>query len=398
MAQEGETVADKRTLAIPASEGVFARQAHAELPEGTYEREIGRDGFFGAATHMYHRNSPTAFDSISGSIRPRAFNPIQVNKLAASPWDAMEMFHNASTRVRFWRTNGTMPHLVRNADGDDLLFVHNGAGDFYCDYGHLRFETGDYLLVPRGTMWRIVPEGEADLLLIESSGNPYTMPNWGGIGRHAPIDFGAFDRPVLNEAFRAQQGGGRWEVVVKRQNELGRVGYCYNPLDAVGWKGDLYPVRLNIRDIRPLMSHRMHLPPSAHTTFLGNRFVVCTFVPRPLESDPGAMKLPFFHNNDDYDEVLFSHRGPIGSRGGAVSQGGLTYHPMGFTHGPHPEVMPYMYETPSKESSSYLVMVDAQDPLTVGNLPQGCEVEGYSQTWLGSLRYAPDAESSANGD
>lgn len=382
---------NKRILAIPGGEGIYSRQAHADIPEGTYEREVGRDGFFGAATHFYHRNMPTAFESISGSIRPRAFDPMRFNGLAASPWDAPEMFRSAALSVRFWRTTGAMPHLVRNADGDDLLFVHEGEGDLFCDYGHMRFEAGDYLLLPRGTMWRIVAEGQADFLLMESTGKPYTLPDWGGIGRHAPFDFGVFDRPVFDDPFRAQQGPGRWEVQVKRRNEVGQIIFPYNPLDAVGWKGDLYPVKLNVRDIRPIMSHRLHLPPSAHTTFLGNRFVVCTFAPRKLESDPGAMKLPFFHNNDDYDEILFSHRGPIGSRGDQVGQGSLTFHPMGFTHGPHPEVMPAMFETSREETSSYLVMIDAIDPLEVVGGMEAVEVEGYSESWRGAIRYAPDA-------
>ena len=90
--------------------------------------------------------------------------------------------------------------------------------------------------------------------------------------------------------------------------------YPFNPLDAVGWSGDLAVARINVRDLRPLMSHRYHLPPSAHTTFVGPRFVVCTFCPRPLETDPGALKLPFFHNNDDFDEVLFYHSGDFSSR------------------------------------------------------------------------------------
>lgn len=385
---------EKRILAIPESEGIFSRQAHADVPAGTYEREVGRDGFFGAATHMYHRNMPTAFESVTGPIRPRAFSPLQSAPLAASPWDALDMFHNAALRVRGWRTNAPMPSLVRNADGDELMFVHDGSGDLFCDYGHMRFEAGDYILMPRGAMWRIVPDGPAEFLLIESTGNPYSMPNWGGIGRHAPFDFGVFDRPVINDVFRAQQGPGRWEVQVKRCNEIGVITYAFNPLDAVGWKGELYPVRLNVRDIRPLMSHRLHLPPSAHTTFLGNRFVVCTFAPRPLETDPAAMKLPFFHNNDDYDEILFSHRGPIGSRGGQVGQGGITFHPMGFTHGPHPEVMPYMFETRSKETSSYSVMIDAIDPLTVGPAMEQCEVAAYCESWRESVDYAPDVEKS----
>jgi homogentisate 1,2-dioxygenase len=380
-----------RVIALPASEGQFARQAHTDIPDGSYEREIGREGFFGSATHVYHRNNPMAFDAVSGGIRPRAFDPTRVNARVDSPWQALDMFHSASLRVRFWRSTGQMDHLVRNADGDDLIFVHNGTGDFFCDYGHLRFEVGDYILVPRGTMWRVAPDGDADFLLIQSTGVAYEMPDWGAIGRHAPLDFGALERPVLDEAFKAQQGPGHWDVRIKRGEEIGQITYPFNPLDAMGWKGDLYPIKLNMRDVRPLMSHRVHLPPSAHTTFLGNRFVVCTFVPRPFESDAGAMKLPFFHNNDDYDEVLFAHRGEIGSRGKLFGPGGMTFHPMGFTHGPHPEVMPFMFDMPGKEMGSYGLMIDAKDPLTVGALPPACELEGYAESWAASREYAPDA-------
>ncbi len=141
------------------------------------------------------------------------------------------------------------------------------------------------------------------------------------------------DVPAIDEAFKAQQTpkGKReeWRVRVKRRGELSTITYPYNPLDAVGWHGDLAPVRLNWRDIRPLMSHRSHLPPSAHTTFVADRFVVCTFVPRPFESDPGALKVPFFHSNDDYDEVIFYHRGS--SSAATTSKPGMvTLHPGGF--------------------------------------------------------------------
>ena len=120
------------------------------------------------------------------------------------------------------------------------------------------------------------------------------------------------DTPSIDAAFVAQQATtGRWKVEVKRRNALSTMTYPFNPLDAVGWHGDLSVVRINVRDIRPLMSHRYHLPPSAHTTFLADRFVVCTFVPRPFETDPGALKVPFFHNNDDYDEVHLLPRGQL---------------------------------------------------------------------------------------
>jgi homogentisate 1,2-dioxygenase len=381
----------KRDLLMPAHEGQYARLAHADLPIGSYEREIGRDGFFGSATHMYHRNAPTAFKSITGSIRPRAFNPTVSDVRVPCPWMALEMFRSAHMRVRFWRSKDSMQHLVRNADGDDLIFVHDGSGDFFCDYGHLRFETGDYLMVPRGTIWRVELDTDADFLLIESTGAGYSFPDAGNVGRHAPVDLGALDRPRLDSAFRERQGPGDWEVRVKRSGEIGNICYSYNPLDAVGWKGDLYPIRLNIRDIRPLMSHRVHLPPSAHTTFVGNGFVVCTFVPRPFESDPGAMKIPFFHSNDDYDEILFSHRGMVGSRGKILGNGGFTFHPMGFTHGPHPEVLPLMFEPAGKTIESFIVMIDCKEPVTVPSLPAEVEIQAYDKSWEASVRFAPDA-------
>jgi len=383
----------KWNLTSPQGEGSFARQAHADIPGNSFERELGRDGFFGAASHMYHRNPPTAWDSISGAIEPRAFTMAAINERAKSPLDALTVLDSATVSVRFWRADGPMPHLVRNSDGDDLLFVHHGGGDFFCDYGHLVLTEGDYVVVPRGTMWRLDATEGTDLLMIESTSVPYSLPDRAGIGRHAPFDPGVLDRPVLDAAFRAQDARRGWEVHVKRGNKVGRIAYRFNPLDAIGWKGELYPVRLNVKDIRPLMSHRLHLPPSAHTTFIGNRFVVCTFAPRPLESDPGAMKLPFFHNNDDFDEVIFCHRGGLGSRGRLIGEGCFTFHPVGFTHGPHPDVLPRMFETPPANAMTggYNVMIDTLDALSVGPIPKACEIDGYSGSWTKSIEHAPDA-------
>ena len=134
------------------------------------------------------------------------------------------------------------------------------------------------------------------------------------------------DTPRIDDAFKDQQDDTEWRVAIKRRDAISTVTYPFNPLDAVGWHGDLCVVRINVRDLRPLMSHRYHLPPSAHTTFLADRFVVCTFVPRPFESDPGAMKVPFFHNNDDYDEVIFYHAGNFFSRDN-IHPGMITLHP-----------------------------------------------------------------------
>ena len=185
-------------------------------------------------------------------------------------------------------------------------------------------------------MWRLSPDKPTMALMVEATNDHFTLPEKGLLGRHAIFDPAMLDTPKIDDAFRAQQDERTWKVSVKRRNQVSTVTFPYNPLDAVGWHGDLSAVRINWRDIRPLMSHRSHLPPSAHTTFVAGRFVVCTFVPRPFESDPEALNVPFFHNNDDYDEVIFYHEGDFFSRDN-IHPGMMTLHPSGFTHGPHPK-------------------------------------------------------------
>jgi homogentisate 1,2-dioxygenase len=147
-----------------------------------------------------------------------------------------------------------------------------------------------------------------------------------------------------------------------------------------------------MRDIRAVVSDRLHLPPSLRTTFLSDRFIVCSLVPRPIETDPRAMKLPFFHNNDDYDEFIFYHSGRLSSRASSFQPGMATLHPCGVAHGPSPEVLPHMFDYPKAVSENYSVMIDAVDALEVAELPAGCELEGYGDSWKGSIKYAPDAQ------
>jgi homogentisate 1,2-dioxygenase len=357
------------------------RQAHVDLPEGTYEREIGKEGFFGPAAQMLHSHPPTGWSRWEGDVRPRAFDLTKLNRLAASPWEADLIAANAQVKLRQWRVEGKMDFLARNADGDELIFIHEGSGDLYCDYGHMRFRDGDYILLPRGTMWRLETSAPTAALLIEATGDSYRLPEKGLIGRQAIFDPAVLATPELDAAFEAQKHERETRIVFKRGDTLNAITYPYNPLDTVGWHGDLAPVKLNWRDIRPLMSHRFHLPPSAHTTFLAGRFVVCTFVPRPAESDPGALKLPFFHNNDDYDELIFYHRGKFMSRDN-IHAGMVTFHPAGFTHGPHPKALAMATKAPGGHLlDEVAVMLDTRDALTVARLPAGVEWPGYVDSW-----------------
>ena len=373
----------RQRITLPRVEGDASRQAHADLPAQTYERELGKEGFYGPSTQMYHRHPPTAWTAFEGPLRPRAFDTNRLTAASSSPWDATPLFSNAHLRVRFWRTDAAMRELVRNSDGDELIFIHEGAGELFCDYGHLSLRDGDYLMLPRGTMWRIDTSG-LSALLVEATNDSYGLPEKGIAGQHAVFDPAMLDVPRIDDAFRAQQGDREWRVVIKRRDALSTQTFAFNPLDAVGWHGTLMPVRLNWRVIRPLMSHRAHLPPSAHTTFAAGRFVVCTFCPRPLESDPGALKVPFFHNNDDFDELIFYHAGEFFSRDN-IRPGMISLHPSGFTHGPHPKAFQIGAKAARTETNEVAVMIDARDALEVAPLPPDVEWAGYVDSWKGNL-------------
>jgi homogentisate 1,2-dioxygenase len=370
----------RKYIPFPKVEGETSRQAHADLPAGTYERELGKEGFFGPATHMYHRHPPTGWTSWEGPLRPRAFDLGKLERGDSAPWSAPEILTNAALRLRYWTLPRGMPDLARNGDGDELLFVHAGSGDLYCDYGHLAITAGDYLVLPRGTMWRIDCAQPMTILMIEATGSSYQLPDRGLVGAHAIFDPAMLDVPAIDDAFRAQQGERMSKVRIKRRGVVSTVTYPFNPLDAVGWTGDLAPVRLNVKDIRPLMSHRFHLPPSAHTTFLADRFVVCTFTPRPFETDPGAIKVPFFHNNDDYDEVIFYHAGDFFSRDN-IHPGMMSFHPCGFTHGPHPKALQSMLTPKKPGTDEYAVMIDARDALDIAPAASAVEFTGYADSW-----------------
>jgi homogentisate 1,2-dioxygenase len=370
----------KKWISFPRMEGLTSRQAHADLPEGTYERELGRSGFFGPATHMYHRRPPTGWSTFEGPLRPHAFDTEKLGGDSESPWDADLLLHNAAVKFRHWTLKGNMTALARNADGDELLFVHQGSGHLYCDYGHLEFRDGDYIILPRNTSWRLACEETLRVVLIEATNDSYQLPDRGLVGPHALFDEAVLDTPAIDEAFLAQQDDNPWTVEIKHRGQISKMTFPYNPLDAVGWKGDLAPVRLNWRDIRPLMSHRYHLPPSAHATFLASRFVICTFVPRPFETDPGALKVPFFHSNDDFDEVLFYHAGEFFSRDN-IHPGMISFHPAGFTHGPHPKALEKAFVQDAEGTNEVAVMLDTLDPLDIGDAATGVEWAGYVDSW-----------------
>ncbi|MGN6148252.1 MAG: homogentisate 1,2-dioxygenase, partial [Rhizomicrobium sp.] len=160
-------MATKNWIEFPRVEGETSKQAHADLPAGTYEREIGRDGFFGPATHIYHKHPPTGWTSFDGPLRPRAFDAVKAVE-KGDPNRIIPLLSNANCKIDIWRCQASMPTLARNADGDLLFFIHGGEGDLFCDFGHLPHREGDYILLPRGTMWRLETKQPTTVLRIEA--------------------------------------------------------------------------------------------------------------------------------------------------------------------------------------------------------------------------------------
>lgn len=359
------------------SQGEVSQQPHVNVPEGTYEEEHGRNGFFGRVSHLYHRHPPTGWLRVEGPLLPRAY---QVTNLNGQDEGASEDFlENSDVKLGIAKLSKSMSTFARNADGDEVRFIHSGEGVLQTDYGDVAFSKGDYLVIPRGTTYRITVSSATTQLVIESA-TEIQIPDRGMLGRHAQFDPAIMRIPLLPNGERKDgaNGKGEFELRIKRLGEWTKVFYPWNPMNASGWKGDLAPWAINVSEIRPIISPRYHLPPSVHTTFLANNFVICSFLPRPLESEEGAMKVPFYHRNIDFDEVLFYHEGNFFSREG-IGAGAVTFHPQGIHHGPHPNAAKNAADKEFTEEVA--VMVDTKRPLYPTKAAEKVEYKEYVNSW-----------------
>jgi homogentisate 1,2-dioxygenase len=371
----------------PLKKGKFASQAHVGIPEGTFEEEHGRKGFFGKSAHLYHTHAPTGWTRFEGKLRPHLFDLNQLAPTDAHDPEGMPVAFLGNHDVTLYvsRRSAAMPFYYRNADGDELIFVHRGKGTVETDFGPMTFEPGDYLMLPRAVTYRIMPETRDNFFLIIQSRTEFEPPEKGLIGHHALYDQGVVTVP---EPAPQLDDNREWEVRIKVDDEISKVFYPFNPIDVVGWKGDLTAWKLNMRDIRPIMSHRAHLPPSAHSTFVTEGAVVCSFLPRPLEQDEAALRVPFFHRNTDYDEFLFYHDGDFFSKDN-IKPGYATLHPRGIHHGPHPKAL--ANQKSKTHTDEYAVMLDGLNPIHV--LPAGEKVEWkeYWASWMEKKQDSPAA-------
>ncbi|MFO0663932.1 MAG: homogentisate 1,2-dioxygenase [Polyangiaceae bacterium] len=373
-------------MQIPYVRGRVAEQAHVGVPGDLHEEEYAREGFFGRYAHLYRSHAPVGWTRIEGPLKPRAYDtklapPSEAARAGDYTSAKVCLLENQDVRISTAALGAPMPYVFRNADADELLFVHAGAGRLESDFGSLAYECGDYLTIPRGTAFRLAPTSASSFLVIETTGE-LRVPDRGLLGQHALFDPAVLRVPTPGETSTlAASPNGEWELRIARERALTRVFYPYCPLDTVGWKGTLSVTKLNVRDIRPVTSERYHLPPSAHATYVADGVVVCTFAPRPLENgDPLAMKVPFYHSNIDYDEVLFYHSGDFFSRTG-ISAGMLTFHPQGIHHGPQPGAAERAKSATRTEELA--VMIDTRRPLTATPESSSMENGDYWKSWQG---------------
>lgn len=354
--------------------GVYTKQAHVKIPEGLYEEEHGRKGFFGRVSHIYHENPCTSWTHIEGDLKPRALPPTHLEAQLQNAFTPM--LYNNDCIISLGSFNTDFQNYYRNADFDELIFIHEGEGRLESIYGHLDYKKGDYIVIPRGTTYKFFQDGLTKFLKVESA-SEFEQPDRGMLGPNALYDQTAITTP---EAALGSEKASEYIVEVKREGAITKITYPHNPLDAKGWKGSVYPWKLSIYDYCPINSHKYHIPPSGHTTLVCRNFVVCSFVARPLEhTSEGVLKVPFYHSNIDFDEVLFYHEGNFFSRDN-IDAGAITFHPQGVHHGPHKNA--FNTANDKEWTDEYAVMIDTRYPLKRTEFFNKFENKDYWKSWM----------------
>ena len=271
-------------------------------------------------------------------------------------------------------------YYLKNADADEVIFVHKGSGVLKTIYGDIEFGYGDYLVIPRGTIFQLHFNDENNRLFIVDSFTAIEFPkrymnNYGQFEEHAPMCERDIRRP---ENMKTHDETGDFKVMIKKQGIVYPYIYATHPFDAVGWDGNLYPYAFSIHDFEPITG-RLHMPPPIHQTFEAHNFVICSFVPRMYDYHPLSIPAPYNHSNVDSDEVLYYVDGDFMSRK-SVTQGQITLHPAGIPHGPHPGTVEKSIG--KKETMELAVMVDTFKPLWLTEDGVKIMTDDYYRSWI----------------
>lgn len=375
-------IPDKRHVVFPKPDG------------GMYSEQLfGTIGFDGMSTNMYHIHRPTQVKAVGEPIdmrpqiaRPNNMESLQLKGFQLSPKpDFLQsrvcVLTNADCDIELAAPTSSMAdYFYKNADSDEILFVHQGKGVLRTQLGNLAFSEGDYLVIPRGMIYQLRFEGTDNRLLIVSSKHPVYTPkryrnHFGQLMEHAPFCERDIRRP---DPLETHDQKGDFPIKIRKQNQLIEVVYAYHPFDVVGYDGHNYPWAFSIHDFEPITG-RIHQPPPVHQTFESAGFVVCSFVPRLYDYHPEAIPAPYNHSNIDSDEVLYYVDGDFMSRND-IQQGDITLHPAGIPHGPHPGAAERSIG--KKGTAELAVMVDTFAPLQVTQAALELSTPDYLTSWL----------------
>ena len=364
-------------------------------PDGNlyYEELFGTIGFDGMSSNLYHEQRPTQVKEIKGSysVQPKIakanniqsyrFKGFQVPPAKDYLESRKVIMHNTDCNIILAAPqNSTHQYFYKNTDADEMIFIHKGSGKLRTQFGNLDFKYGDYLLIPRGTIYKLDFNNEDNRLFIVESFHPMYTPkryrnHFGQLLEHSPFCERDIRRP---EELETHNESGEFLMKVKKQNEVFDLVYASHPFDVVGYDGYNYPYAFSIHDFEPITG-RIHQPPPVHQTFETSAFVVCSFCPRLYDYHPEAIPAPYNHSNIDSDEVLYYVDGDFMSRND-IDAGHISLHPAGIPHGPHPGAVERSIG--KKETEELAVMVDTFKPLQITEEALKIADETYYKSWL----------------
>ncbi len=371
------------------------RHTQFRKPDGKLYAEelLSTEGFSSMYSIVYHCHPPTVVTKIDEPIdvspkiayqknlQHRCFNGFQV----APKDDFIEsrkavLVNNDCHVVLAAPRKSTKNYFYKNSDADEVIFVHEGKGKVKTVFGELKFQYGDYVVIPRGIAYQIEFENENNRLFIVESFTPVVYPNrykneWGQLLEHSPYCERDIQQP---ENLVTNDEKGDFLVYIKKQGLLYPYHYQYHPFDAVGWDGNHYPFIFSIHNFEPITG-RVHLPPPIHQTFEAHNLVICSFVPRLYDYHPDSIPAPYHHVNVDSDELLYYVDGDFMSRK-HVERGMITLHPIGIPHGPHPGTVERSIG--AKETKELAVMVDTFKPLWITEEALKIESPDYYKSWI----------------
>ena len=376
--------------------------------ERLLEELVGSDGFSGASSLLYHRRSPSAVasidavDEIAATLAPNdPVTPLHLRTTQVAPGRDLVtgrtvLLANEQVSIAVASGHEASP-IYRDAIGDELVFVSSGDVVLESVFGPLNAHAGDYVVVPRGVTHRWLPSAGAPVraLVVESRSHVrvprhYLTPEGQFIERAPfcerdlraptmPLDDVDADAVLDPLGDASSDGHGPFDVLVRTRAGSSRHRMVNHPFDVVGWDGCLYPYALSISDFEPIVGS-LHQPPPVHQTFEGDGFVLCSFVPRPFDFHPDAVKIPYHHSNVDSDEVLFYVGGDFMSRAGAgIEVGSMTVHPSGFIHGPQPGSWERSVDATATNETA--VMIDTFAPLLVSDAARRISDPSYLSSW-----------------